>query len=86
MIRNNRFAEALAVQDACNISGVARSFVEVIDNARHSPRVGKIENSVYDPAVILFAYKIASLIGMDYPNKIVNDAWEECERRKDRVA
>ena len=79
----NRYADALAVQDACNISGVARSLVETIDDARKNPFNGEIINSAHDPAVILFVYKLASLCGTDYASDaVLSAAWRACEDRR----
>ena len=52
--------DSLAVQDACNISGVARSMVNVIDAVRaHGGDARK------HPAVYLFAYKMLALTGYE---------------------
>ena len=76
----NRFKDALQVQDACNISGVARSFVAVIDDARANP-MPPGTNPDMDSAVILFAYKIASLVGVDSITNTLDAAWKDCEVR-----
>jgi hypothetical protein len=54
---------SLDVQDACNLSGVARSFVQVIDAVRaESDRIGKGTDWVNrHPIVSLFLDKMASL-------------------------
>lgn len=55
----SRFKTALDVQDAGNLSGIARSFVTVVDEAYRDTRSTK---GVWeDPAVRLFAEKIYDL-------------------------
>ena len=66
MVKSNRFSEALAVQDACNVSGVARSLVEVIDAARKDPECRSTGDFARDPAVALFVAKLADLCGLAY--------------------
>jgi len=81
-MRHNRFLEALRVQDACNLSGVARTFIEVIDDARTFP----LDSGAFvtsDPAVILFAYKISTLCGSDHPGLEIEKAWEACTELSD---
>jgi hypothetical protein len=51
--------QALQVQDACNISGVVRSMVQVIDAIRD----GGTRSISEHPAVYLFAYKVMALTG-----------------------
>lgn len=57
---DNRFKTALALQDACNISGVARTLVTVIDEAR-----SKGIRAETDPAVQMVVYKLAALAGFE---------------------
>jgi hypothetical protein len=55
----NRFKLAIDVQDACNMRGIARSFVEVVDDAMAEL---KDTSKVWtDPAVVLFVNKLESL-------------------------
>jgi hypothetical protein len=56
---------ALDVQTACNLSGVVRSFVRVIDAIRNHPNVGTV--SVNTHAICqLFASKIEDLTQVNY--------------------
>jgi hypothetical protein len=54
--------EAIDVQNACNISGVARSFVEAIDAIRASGNLST-ETIAIHPIVTLFVSKLTSLNG-----------------------
>jgi len=56
---------ALAVQDACNLSGVARSFVEALDAIRNSVDYTRTQSLNEHPIVTLFVAKLASLNGSD---------------------
>ena len=63
MIRNNRFAEALALQDACNPSGVARTLVEMMDDVKKHGDTADVRR---DPAVRITVAKLADLCGLTY--------------------
>lgn len=52
----NRFQVALDIQDACNLSGVVREFVKIVDDAKARPVAG-VEGR-RDPAVVLVLDKI----------------------------
>ena len=56
----NRFATALAIQDACNINAVARELVKVLDDARVNGLTGI--DLVSDAAVILLVNKLDSMV------------------------
>lgn len=71
----NRFRDAITAQDACNISGLTRSLVEMIDQAR-SEGVQPAE----DPAVKLMVHQIAFL-SIGEPRWDYGAALAECERR-----
>lgn len=64
MVHKNRYAEALALQDACNPSGVARTLVEIIDDVKQNGADTAMVR--YDPAVQLTIAKLADLCGLDY--------------------
>lgn len=56
--------DSIMVQDACNLSGVAHSFVNMIAKVRQQLREqGKegTDNIAHHPVIQLFAYKIFSL-------------------------
>jgi hypothetical protein len=58
--------DAILIQNACNISGVARSFVEAIDAIRESGTQGQSNYDIaHHPIVTLFVSKFASLNGTD---------------------
>jgi hypothetical protein len=73
---------AIAVQDACNLSGVARSFltaVQAVNEEAH--RLGEgTEWRNNHPIIRLFVDKLASLCGMqgDMAFNNYGPAYEEC--------
>lgn len=69
--------EALDVQNACNLSGVAQSFARVmIDLGEHTK--GTDERNTH-PVAILWADKIAHLTGtQDLGNSAVTKAYSIC--------
>jgi hypothetical protein len=73
----NRFRDALAVQDACNPSGVCRSLFEIFSTTDWPDTDSKRR----DPAVILFVAKLADLVGLEYTWP--RDAQLECEKQAD---
>jgi hypothetical protein len=56
--------DALQVQDACNVSGVARSYVEALMALRMELQLGTKELARH-PISVLFAHKLASLAGIE---------------------
>jgi hypothetical protein len=78
MVKANRYAEALAVQDACNLSGVAHSLIEMCSVIRAEG--GDSDAIRHDPAVRLFVAKLADLAGLDYTWPA--DSSAACERMK----
>lgn len=72
-------AEALAVQDACNLSGVVHGFSRAISNLRETlPNAGTDEIN-HHPICLLWADKIASLTGtQDLGNSNTMRAYSEC--------
>lgn len=56
--------EALEVQDACNLSGVARGFVRAIDAIRETYPSNGVYH--YHPIIKLWADKIAHLTGTQF--------------------
>jgi hypothetical protein len=56
--------DALQVQDACNLSGVARGFVRAIDALR-AGGVTDTDAVRRHPVAVLFAHKLASLAGVE---------------------
>ena len=82
----NRYAEAIAVQDACNPSGVAHSLIEVFRQVRAEG--GDTDAQRSDPAVRLFVAKLADLCGLDYtwPRDADQACIELSERARDNTA
>ena len=62
----NIYAEALAVQDACNLSGVVHSFARVFEIIRAEPGNHGTDYVNKHPVCVLFADKIAHLTGTQY--------------------
>ncbi len=58
-------AEALGVQDTCNLGGVSRSFAEVVSALHKVKTYSGTEWIRHHPVVILFVSKIASLTSND---------------------
>lgn len=78
----NRFDEALFVQDAGNLPAIARSFVQVCDQAMAEHKATHLVWK--DPAVRLFAAKIHSLCGLGISDlKTFGDAYEACKARRE---
>lgn len=77
----NRHKLALDVQDAGNLRAIARSFVEVCDDATRE--LGVMTSVWRDPAVILFAAKIAQLTGCDDGGFLhYSKAYEACKAQQ----
>jgi hypothetical protein len=76
-------AAAIAVQDACNSSGVARSMVEAMDAIRASADEvrGAYGHPNRHPIVFLFLYKLMALNGHEPLNlwSEYDKAVKECE-------
>lgn len=71
--------QAIDVQDACNLSGVLRSFVLVIDALRANGVAGTDAIATH-PVSVLFADKIRSLTGDDF-----STAYHACKVLADRT-
>jgi hypothetical protein len=73
-------ADAIACQDACNLSGVAHSLIDALDAIRETAeyREGGTRVLNQHPIVTLYLAKLADLNRMDYSWPI--QAWEECKR------
>jgi len=75
--------KALAVQDACNLSGVVHSFSQVLTEclwplARENG-LGTLYVNTH-PISQLFAYKISALSGQEHlSSPVFDDAWHACE-------
>lgn len=68
--------EAIAVQDACNLCGVAQAFAKVMkDLIRHTG--GTAEANAH-PIAKLWADKIAHLTGTQYGGGGMSEAYDAC--------
>jgi hypothetical protein len=68
---NELYSEALAVQDACNLTGVVHSFSRAMTDLRAIAREEGWENTadINEHSVsVLWSSKIASLTGSDNPS------------------
>ena len=72
----NRFDDALAIQSACNPSGVARSVVAMLAQII-SEENGDTNSMRNDPAVRLAVYQLAYLTGATDAN--YSEAYSACE-------
>lgn len=82
--------DALMVQDACNLSGVARSFqeaVQAVNEEAHQLGEGTDWRNNH-PVIRLFVDKLASLCGMQGPLAYDNygAAERECRQLADEAA
>ncbi len=83
--------EALACQDACNSSGIARSMVEAMDAIRKEPH-SWMENGTRvhsgglntHPIVFMFLYKLMALAGHEPLN--LWDEYSEAEKACQAIA
>lgn len=77
--------DAIAVQDACNLSGVVRSFAELMPVVREHVKAQGTDAINRHPVCVLFASKIADLAGQQ--GGLAGEsfaryhfAYEECKR------
>jgi hypothetical protein len=70
---------ALDVQDACNLSGVVRSFVEAIDAIRRDPAFTGTDFVNQHPIAQLFASKIEDLTRVNYDTMTFSKAYDACK-------
>lgn len=79
-MNGSRHRVALQIQDAGNLRAIAREFVEVVDDAARETRSTTATWS--DPAVRLFAAKIAELCGIGLADPdVYGAAHEECQQQ-----
>lgn len=69
---------ALDIQNACNLSGVARSFAEVTAAMRQAPHNFDTATCNCHPVTVLFVDKLNSLCGMTTMDILA--IYRECER------
>lgn len=83
--RANRYREALDVQDACNLGGVSQAFARVVQevSAEVYANNGSTSDVWRDPAVVLFASKIASLTNCEAWDTLAK-AHAVCHERSER--
>lgn len=69
------YRDALLLQNACNLSGVAITLTEVCDHLRTTG--SDTPGIMADPAVKLIVAKLADLCGLDYvwPSAAAGDCW-----------
>ena len=75
---SNIYADALAVQNACNLSGVVHSWAEILSA---QVRAGMDTEAIWHDSVnVLFASKVASLTGCEDFN-VYSKAYAECQEK-----
>jgi hypothetical protein len=83
----NRFKDAIDIQNACNISGVARHLVATIDDVFNSPDYYGTTSLALDPAVRLVVHKLADMCGvLDQPFSEYARMYVSCEDRAKQTA
>lgn len=70
---------ALDVQNACNLSGVALSFAEVMMNLRRLPECQGTAWANSHPIALLYVGKMADMVGL-------GTGWDEAEAECSRLA
>ena len=76
----NRFKDAIQVQDACNLCGVAQAFVKICKEVLHE--TSQTDAVRRDPAVILFMDKMWDMVHRpDFDDFHV--AYNKCEELQD---
>ena len=72
-------ASAIAVQNACNLSGIVHSFSSYMPVIRAACPEGTEQINKH-PICVLFATQIAHLAGISVDVNGYNKAYDECER------
>ena len=84
----NIYQDALDVQNACNLSGVLKSWASHVDaiwtEVRANPQSGT-DAFNHHPVNVLFASKVASLTGSESTNGF-HEAYEVCTQRAPKSA
>jgi len=75
---NRMWADAIQVQDACNLSGVVHAFSRILADLCKTTQSTKERNT--HPVCIMFASKVASLTGCE-DLEAFGKAYEECKRQ-----
>jgi hypothetical protein len=75
------YADALLVQDACNLSGVVRSWAEYMETIWAEARAKGLGTDYVNthPVNVLFASKVASLTRCESP-LVYSDAYAACRK------
>jgi hypothetical protein len=83
MIDPKHWSNALAVQDACNLSGVVHGFAE----AMHALCDEKLDTSArnHHPIAVLFSSKIAALTGSESSFDVFENAYREALRQTGQI-
>jgi 23S rRNA C2498 (ribose-2'-O)-methylase RlmM len=75
--------DALAVQDACNLTGVAHSFSVACCRLREAMKDAGLatdtESVNRHPVVVLWVDKLCQLAGLKQDSDAAADAWRACE-------
>ena len=79
MLTPKDYQNALAVQDACNLSGVVLAFMGALDKIREEVKdTDKINKH---PISVMYADKIAHLTGTQFNSFVISEAYEVCNEK-----
>ena len=76
--------DAIAVQDACNLSGVAISFGKMVPELRTLIN-GDTDTTNHHPIVKLWIFKLADLAGLELECNDYSDVWEQVRKIAEEV-
>ncbi len=87
MLDPKEYKDALDVQDACNLSGVVRSFSRVLDLIWKEANELSLGTAYVNrhPISVMYSSKIASLTGSEMPAEF-SEAYRLCQERSVRAA
>lgn len=77
----NIYKDAIQVQDACNLSGVAHSLCEAMKVIREEPDCNGTDYVNRHPVVTMYLSKMADLNGMSINSGEFNAAYQICKER-----
>ena len=74
------YADAILVQDACNLSGVVHSLAELLPRIREEPDCTGTDFVNQHPIVVMYVNKLSSLSGAEN-GLAFSTAYDECKKR-----
>ena len=83
----NRFKDAIDIQNACNISGVARHLVRTIDDVHTSDHYTGTRSLAEDPAVRMIVHKLADMCNLHLQTFLeYSEMYDACHAGQDALA